>query len=187
MTFESNGSGSPATNARDACCRIDQLRALLRVRLRQQPFRRTLHERRIGVVAVAIRVRELHRLDDRVEVVGAVVLHRLQIELLEDVERLEQHRTLAAERLLVDVVAAIGRRRRLFDLGEELGEVVELERRLVLLQERDHLARDVAFVEAIARRDDARRAALACAPRSASTIRFSVRARSGSLIVSPAL
>ncbi len=45
--------------------RIDQRRALLRVLLREQALRRHGDERGIGVVRVAIRVRELHRLGQR--------------------------------------------------------------------------------------------------------------------------
>ena len=59
-------------------------------------------------------------------------------------------RSLAAERVLVDLVPSIGRHRGLFDLGEELREIVELPGRVVLLEERDHLARDVSLVEPVA-------------------------------------
>ena len=135
--------------------RIDQRRALLRVFFRKQPGRRHRHEGRVRVVAVAIRIRELHRLDDGVEVVGARVAHRGQVEVLEDVERLEQHRALAPERVLVDRVAAVRGRRGLFDARKEVRKVRPIERRVVLLQERDHLARDVPLVETVARRDHA--------------------------------
>ncbi len=134
------------------------------------------------VVRVAIGVRELQRLDHRVQVVGAVALHRLQVELLEDVERLEQHRALAAERLLVDVVAAVVRRRRLFDPREELGEVVELARRLVLLSEmRPSRARCRPCRSDRAPPRCRPRGLCLAPPRSASTIRVSVCARVGQL------
>ena len=155
FTWESNRNGSPATNAVDARVRIDERRALLRVGLRKEPFGGHLHERRIRVVRIAVRVCELHRLNNRVEVVGARMAHRVEIELLQDIERLQQHGTLTAEPVLVDGVAAIGRPRRLLDPSEVLGEVAFVERRVVLAQERDHLAGDVPFVKAITRRDDA--------------------------------
>ena len=142
--------------------RVDLLRALLRVLLRQQSFRRALDERLVAVVAVAVRIGQLQGFDDRMDVRSAVTLHRLEVELLEDVERLEQHRTLAAERLFVGVVAAIRRYRRLLDPGEVVGEVVELPRRLMLFQKRDHLACDVAFVETVAGGGDASAAPLLC-------------------------
>ena len=168
--------------------RIDQRRAFLRVRLRQQPLAGHLHERRIGVVGVAIRIRELHRLGDGVQVIRAGVAHRLQVEVLEDVERLQQHRPLAAEAVLVDGVAAIGRLRRLLDARVVLGEVARVERRAVLLQERHHLARRCRPC----RSDRARRRCRRAGPSPSRRARprpcaCSVRASAGSLIVSPGL
>ena len=135
--------------------RIDEGRTLLRIRLRQESFGGHLHERRVRIERVAVRVRELHRFDDRVEIVGARVAHRAEIELLQDVERLQQHGTLAAEPVLVDGVASIGRAGRLLDPREILREIALVERRVVLSKKRHHLARDVALVEPVARRDDA--------------------------------
>ncbi len=63
--------------------------------------------------------------------------------------------------MLVDLVAPIGRHARRLDAGEELGEIGEREGRVVLLEEADHFLRDVALVEAVARRHDAGAAALA--------------------------
>ena len=130
--------------------RIDLRGTLLRVSLRQQTLGGTLDECLVGIVAVAIGVGELQRFDHRVDVVRAVPPHRLEVELLQDVQRFEQHGALAAERVLVNLVPSIGRHRGLFDLGEELREVVELPGRVVLLQEGDHLARDVSLVEPVA-------------------------------------
>ena len=59
--------------------------------------------------------------------------------------------------MFVDLISPIARRRGVFDFRKEFRKIVHLERRLMLLQERHHLARDVALVEAIARGDDARR------------------------------
>ncbi len=63
--------------------------------------------------------------------------------------------------MLVDGVAAIGRGGRRLDAGEVLGEVAQVERRLMLLQEGHHLPGDVALVEAVARGHDPGGAALA--------------------------
>ena len=76
------------------------------------------------------------RFGEDVQVVGRVVPHRLQIEVLEDVQRLQQRRALAVEAVLVDGEAAIGHRGRRLDAREELGEVARVERRAVLLEER---------------------------------------------------
>jgi hypothetical protein len=88
--------------------------------------------------------------------------------------------------VFVDGVAAVRRLRRLLDPGVELGEIRQVERRSVLLQERDHFLGDLASVKAIARRDDTGGPPLPFAARSASAMRISVRARVGSLMVSPA-
>ena len=55
--------------------RIDERRALLRVRLRQQTFTWGLNKSRISVIAIAVGVAQLQRLDDRVDVFGAIALH----------------------------------------------------------------------------------------------------------------
>src|SRR5690242_7632664 len=83
----------------------------------------------------AIRVRELHRLRDGVHVVGAVELHRLQVEVLEDVQRLQQRRSLAAEGVLVDGVSAVRRPGRLLDARVELREVAVFPRRVMPVKE----------------------------------------------------
>ncbi len=86
------------------------------------------------------------------QIVGTVVSHCREIEVLEDVEHLQEHGTLTVEGLLVDRVAAVGRARGLFDARIELAEVLELERLIVLLEKRDHLLGDVAFVKTVTRR-----------------------------------
>ena len=62
---------------------------------------------------------------------------------------------MTAESVFVDGVATVGRPRRLLDPCEVLGEVTFVEWRIVLAQERHHLAGNVTLVESIARRDDA--------------------------------
>jgi hypothetical protein len=87
-----------------------------------------------------------------VEIVGARVAHRVQIELLQDVECLQQHGTLAAEPVLVDRVASIGRADWLLDAREILGEIALVKGRVVLSKKRHHLAGDVAFIVATCER-----------------------------------
>ena len=140
--------------------RVDQPRALLGVSLRQQALARNLHECGITVIGVAVRVGELERLDHGVEIVRAVELHRPQVEIFKDVERLQQRRPLAAEGMLVDLIAAVGGHCRLVDAGEELGKIGDLERGFMSPEEGHHLGRDVALVEAVARSHDAGTAAL---------------------------
>ena len=121
------------------------------------------------------------------QVIGARITHRVQIELLQNVECLQQHRALAAETLLVNRVASIGRARRLLNSREVLGKVGFVERRVVLAQERDHLARDVALVETIARRVDAGDAPARFRGAFGLDHAAQVLAVAGSLIVSPGL
>ena len=46
----------------------------------EQPGQRHILEQRVGVVSIAVRQRELHRLDGHVDRVGRVVPHRLEVE-----------------------------------------------------------------------------------------------------------
>src|SRR3989454_4775697 len=64
--------------------------------------------------------------------------------------------------MLVDLITAIIRRGGLFNLGEEFRKVIQLEWRLMLLQKRHHLPRNVTFIEAVARGDDSGCAAFGC-------------------------
>src|SRR2546426_12619350 len=89
--------------------------------------------------------------------------------------------------MLVDLITAIIRRGGLFNLGEEFRKVIQLEWRLMLLQKRHHLPRNVTFIEAVARGDDSAARPLGAAARSALTMSVNVFARGGSLIVSPGL
>ena len=68
---------------------VDELRALTCVFLGEQTFCRYPHELGVRVVAVAIRVGELHGFDEHMEVVSGVVSHGLQVEGLEQVQRFE--------------------------------------------------------------------------------------------------
>ncbi len=140
---------------------VDFGRTLSCIFLRQQTFGRHSDEILVRVVAVTIGIGEFQGLDQEMHVVGAIVAHRLKIEGLEDIQRLQQHRPLAVERLLVNGVAAVIRHRRLFDARVELGEIRQVEAGTVFLEIGDHLPGDIACVETIARGDDGRFPALA--------------------------
>ena len=88
-------------------------------RLREQAGHRHLHERRIAVVGVAVGVGQLDRFVDRMQVIGGVVTHSPQIDALEDVQRLQEHRPLIPRLCLVDVEAVKVDRRRLLDGAAE--------------------------------------------------------------------
>src|SRR3989441_2065540 len=87
--------------------RIDQLPPLRGVRLREEPDRRHRREVGIAVELVAVREGELQRLSDSVDVPGRVVAHALEIEALQDCDRLEQDRSLSPETRLEDFERAV--------------------------------------------------------------------------------
>ncbi len=130
----------------------DRRRALLRVFLREQPAPRLVRrEVRVAVVEVAIGEREVHRLVHRVDVARAVVAHRLQVEVLEQVERLQQRRSLRPGVELVDLDASIAGVQRLLDQRLPLREVGFGDEAALFLHAADEFARDVALVEAVVR------------------------------------
>ncbi len=114
----------------------------------------------IREVGISVRVGEFHGLDEDVHIVGAVVTHGGEIERLQDVEHHQQGRPLTVEGLLVNRVAPVGGRGRLFDARKELREILEHEGRTVLLEKGDHFLSDVSLVEAIASSYDARLASI---------------------------
>src|SRR5437899_192095 len=94
--------------ARQRAALINRKRgALPGIILRQQAFSGRFDECGIAVIGVAVGVSELQRFNDGVDVVRAVAFHRLQIELLQDVQCLEKHRALTSERVLINLIAAI--------------------------------------------------------------------------------
>ena len=131
--------------------RIDQLAALARVLFRQQRVVRNLDEVHVAEEFLAIGHRELDRLDARVDVVGRVQPHLLHVVPFEQVQRDQLGGALIGRRVLVNLVAAIVGRHRRLDLRRIFREVFVAEQAAVLFRELRHLARDVAFVEAIAR------------------------------------
>ncbi len=85
-----------------------------------------------------------------VDVVGRVDASRLQIDAFEDVERLEQHRSLIPRAGLVDVVAVKARRHRLFDRAVERRQIVVGEHAAGGLVGVGDAMRDISGVERVA-------------------------------------
>ena len=129
---------------------LHQRRALPGVVLREQALDRFLgREVRIAVIEVAVGKREVHRLVHRVDVAPAVVAHALQVEVLEDVERLQHRRALGPAVELVHVDAAIRRVPRLLELDAPVREVVLRDLAALFLRAAHELVGDVAAVEAV--------------------------------------
>ena len=129
-----------------------------RVRLGQEPGRRHLGEVRVAIVEVPICQSELQRLGHRMDVLGRVVAHPLEVEALEDRECLEEDRPLAPEAGLADLEGALTRPER--EASGHLDSTLiarQIHRRQqpagFLDRPRDPLA-DVALVEQIAPRID---------------------------------
>ena len=94
-------------------------------------------------------------------VAGAVVSHRLQVQRLQDVEGLEQHRPLRPVSELVDVDPPVIRRHRLLEAHPPARQILQRDQPALLLHAAHELASDVAAVEALVRRHDRLRAARA--------------------------
>ena len=93
----------------------------------EQPGQRHVLEQGIGVVGVAVRQRELHRLDGHVDRVGRVVPHRLEVEPGQQLQRLQQERPLGPRAALVQGVSAVHRGNRLLHAGDVPCEVAGAE------------------------------------------------------------
>src|SRR5581483_4936586 len=77
----------------------------------------------IGDVAVAIGEGELFRFNQQMKIVGAVVLERAELERLGELQHCQRDDALRRRRQLVDIVAAVVRRRRLDPIGAAIGEI----------------------------------------------------------------
>src|ERR1700676_3034086 len=86
------------------------------------------------------------------DVVGGIVSHALEVISLQNAEREKFSRTLARGRILVHHVTAIVVRGRLLHFGSVGGEILVAHQTAILLGESRHLAGNVSFVKAIARR-----------------------------------
>ena len=102
---------------------VDQLGALLRVFLRDQPVDRHLGKLHIGVELGAIFEGELLRLGKQVHIVCAAKAHRFDIVLLNDIQDLQCRNALPVGRQLPDIPAAIVAADRFDPFAGMLGEV----------------------------------------------------------------
>ena len=118
---------SPWTGAGAARVRIDQGAARGCIVLRDEPLDGDGREGRIGIELRAILERELLRLEEQMQVLGAAPLERAEIEPLEDVQHLQDGDALAVRRQLEHAPAAIRRRNRLDPLGAVRAKVLAAE------------------------------------------------------------
>ena len=95
--------------------RVDELAALGRVLLAEKHVERNSGEVGVGVEGLAVGEGELGALDGGVDVVGRIVAHGLEVEVLEQVELLQEDRPLAPRPALMDPVAAVARGDRFLD------------------------------------------------------------------------
>ena len=79
-----------------------------RIILGEQGRQRHLHEIRVAVIGLAIGEGELHRLDDMVDEFGTGRAHPGEIDAFEDLQRLQEGRTLAPRADLEDLPVVIG-------------------------------------------------------------------------------
>ena len=113
---------------------VDQFAAQSGVLGREQARERDIGEMGVGVVRVAIGEGQLERFGDRVDCIGAVMPHRLQVEAVEDLQGLEQRRALGPDAALVDGQSAIGDRDRFFEPGGVRGEIDVTDQRAFLFR-----------------------------------------------------
>ena len=132
-------------------CAVHRCVACLRVRLGKQPLHglRHLRERGVAVIEVAIGERLVHSLVQRVDVLGAVVPHRLEVRVLQNVERLQKRRALRPLLQLENVHAAVVHGERLLDHDLPAREVLKRDEPALLLGGAHELPRNVALVEAV--------------------------------------
>src|SRR5439155_2425809 len=94
------------------------------------------------------------RLIQGVDVAGAVVAHRLEIEAYEDVQRLQQGGSLRPLAQLVDLDDAILCHYWLFYFAARVGQVRQRDEPTFFLQPAHKLLRDIATIESIVRGHD---------------------------------
>ena len=128
----------------------DQRGARLGELLRLEPVNGNLRELRVGVESDHVGVRELLRLDHRVQGARRVVAVLGERKGLHDVEHLERRDALAVRRQLVDRPTVIRRRNRVDPLAVEAGHIRGGHRAAVTRERRENLLGDLALVECVA-------------------------------------
>ena len=140
----------PRADVRVISCRVDKLRPLAGIFLGQQALDRLLRrEIRVAVVIVAIGKCQVHGLVDRVDIANCVVPHVRDVEVFENIERLEHHRALGPRRQFVDVDTSIVCRHRLLDVNLPLIEIAHRDQATLFLGGTDEFLGDVAAIEAV--------------------------------------
>ena len=112
------------------------------------------HRREVGIPVKSLPVAEaqLQRLGHRVDVGRAVVPHRLEIEVLQDVQRLHQHGPLRPGVVPPHLVAVEGGAHRFAELGVVSGQVLQSQDAAHLPRFPDDQLRSWSFVESAPRR-----------------------------------
>ncbi len=123
---------------------------LLRILLAEQSLDRLLgREIDVAVIEIAIGEGQVHGLIDGVDVARGVVAHGLEIDVLQDVERLQHGRSLRPDVELVDVDSLVGGADRLLDAHLPARQVLLGDQAALLAHAAHELVGDVAAVEAV--------------------------------------
>ena len=122
----------------------------LRILLAEQSLHRLLGRKvDVAVIEVAVGEGQVHGLIDGVDVARGVVAHGLEIDVLQDVERLQHGRPLRPGVELVDVDPLVCRADRLLEAHLPARQVFLGDQPALLAHAAHQLVRDVAFVEAV--------------------------------------
>ena len=111
-----------------------------------------VHELRITVVALTIGEGGIQRLDDQVQRLRGVMAEGSEVVTVQNRQRLWRNRPLAPWTTAIDVVAAIASRNRALNVYMERLQIRKRQESTLFREEPRHALRDVARVEAIARR-----------------------------------
>ena len=101
----------------------NQPAALGGIVLREQLIERHVVEAWVAVVGLAVGEGQLGALNHRVQVLRRVVAHRLQVELLQQGQLLQEHRALGPAGALEDIQTVVVQADRLFEARLPFGEV----------------------------------------------------------------
>jgi hypothetical protein len=148
--------------------RIDKLRTLRRIVVRQEHVGRHHRLRRVSVILFPIGEGKLHRLDQQVAVIRACRPHALEVEARHQRDRLQLGRSLGPEPAFEQLGVAEAQACRLLDPGLEAREVLPLEQAIALFGELRNRGRDVSPIETVVHRGELR---AAVAGRAARQIR----------------
>ena len=112
----------------------------------EHAFQRHGNKLRVAQVPVAVGKRVPCRLDEKVQALGGVVSERSEVEVVQDVERLQRGCAAAGNRYAQDVVLPVPYAGRLCNEHLEIGEVLDPEQAAVLSHVLFDRVRDLALV-----------------------------------------